>query len=97
MMGPIDSEGPPMGLPTTPRELQELNEMMKRMRDEHFRKTMNDLMDFLTDAGAEVVDEVVEAGDLTEEDDETASDPGWEDRVYSDGFQVPDEDEEVEE
>lgn len=90
-MGPIDSEGPPRGLPTTPRELQELNkmerELQERMSDEDFRKAMNDLMDFLTDAGAWVLD----AGGLTEEDDETASDPGWEDRVYSDGFQVPDE------
>ena len=89
------------GLPATPRELQAQNEVMKRlaaenpepvtpelMRDEDFRKSMNDLMDYLMGLGTEVI----EVGDLAEEDGETASDPGWEDRVYSDGFQVPDED-----
>jgi hypothetical protein len=56
-------------LPTTPRELQAQNEVMKRlvaenpepvtpelMSDEDFRKAMNDLMDFLSGAGAEVVE-----------------------------------------
>ena len=69
------------GLPTTPRELQAQNEVMKRlvaetpepvmtklMSDEDFRESMNDLMDYLSGAGAEVVE--VGAGYLTEEGDE---------------------------